>query len=146
MDISKADPNTGKVIIFDVDTTDRGAKYLFNAISDCPLGSNSKFCVKTDPVTGKYIMIGTEQILGKPLNRTVISLAVSDDLHDWKVTTRLFDYSDMDPARVGLQYPDWVFDGDDILLLLRVGYNQADTHHNSNCITFSRIGDFRQYL
>lgn len=146
MDIFKAVPNTGKVIVFDVDKSDRGAKYIFNAISDCPLGSNSKFCVKPDPVSGKYLMIGTEQTLGKNLGRTVISLAVSDDLHAWKVVKRLYDFSDMDPAKVGLQYPDWVFDGDDILMLLRIGFNQADTHHNSNCISFSRIRDFRQYI
>ena len=146
MDITKAVPNTGKVLVLDVDTADRSAKYSFNAISDCPLGSNSKFCVKRDPVSGKYIMIGTEQTLGKPLGRTVISLAVSDDLHDWRVTRRLFDYSSMDPDRVGLQYPDWVFDGDDILMLLRIGFNQSDTHHNSNCIGFSRLKDFRRYL
>lgn len=91
-------------------------------------------------------MIGTEQTLGKPLGRTVISMAVSDDLRDWKVVKRIYDYSDMDPAKVGLQYPDWVFDGDDILMLLRIGFNQADTHHNSNCISFTRICNFRQYI
>ncbi len=146
MDIFKAEPNTGKVLVFDVDPSDRGAKYIFNAISDCPLGSNSKFCVKLDPVSGKYVMIGTEQSVEKSLGRTVISLAVSTDLREWKVVRRLYDYSSTDPSRVGLQYPDWVFDGDDILMLLRIGYNQSDTHHNSNCIAFSRIRDFRQYI
>ena len=146
MDIFKAVPNTGKVLVFDVDPSDRSAGYRFRAIADCALGSNSKFCVKFDPISGKYLMIGTESTPEYPLGRTVISLAVSTDLLNWTVVKRLFDYSNMDPSKVGIQYPDWEFDGDDIIMLLRIGYNQSDTHHNSNCIAFSRIRDFRQYL
>ncbi|MBQ9544037.1 MAG: exo-alpha-sialidase, partial [Clostridia bacterium] len=146
MDIFKADPKTGKVIVFDVDPADPAAPYKFNSISDCALGSNSKFCVKFDPVTGYYIMIGTEQSLEESWGRTVISLAVSKDLRSWRVAKRLFDYHTMDPAKVGLQYPDWDLDGEDIVMLLRLGFNQSDTHHNSNCIAFSRIKNFRSLL
>ena len=146
MDIFKAEPKTGKVLVFDVDSSAPEAPYVFNSISDCALGSNSKFCVKFDPTSGRYIMIGTEQSLNESWGRTVISLAVSDDLHEWRVVKRLYDYHQMDPSKVGLQYPDWDFDGDDIVLLLRLGFNQSDTHHNSNCIAFSRIKNFRSLL
>ena len=52
----------------------------------------------------------------------------------------------MDQGKAGLQYPDWDFDGDDIVMLLRIGFNQADTFHNSNCIGFSRIKNFRSLI
>ena len=146
MDINKGEPRTGKVIIFDLDPSDSTKPYTFNSIADCPLGSNSKFCVKYDSVSNKYIMIGTEQSLTESYGRTIISIGVSEDLHTWKVVKRLYDYHHMDSQKVGLQYPDWDFDGDDIVMLLRIGFNQADTHHNSNCITFSRIHNFRSFF
>ena len=57
---------------------DPEAKLELDRIVDCPLGSNSKFQLYQDPVTKKYIMIGTEQAEDKP-NRTVLSMAVSED-------------------------------------------------------------------
>ena len=36
--------------------------------------------------------------------------------------------------------PDWIFDGDDIRLLTRTAYGGAENYHNSNSITFTRIG------
>ena len=146
MDISKSTPNTGKVIVFDIDPANPEKPYVFNSISDCAVGSNSKFCVKYDETSGLYIMIGTEQSLEESWGRTIISIAVSKDLHNWRVTKRLYDYHQMDQGKAGLQYPDWDFDGDDIVMLLRIGFNQADTFHNSNCIGFSRIKNFRSMI
>ena len=146
MDIYKGIPNTGKLLIFKVDPTDRSAPLIFDRIADCPLGSNSKFCVDFDPVSGLYVMIGTEQSLEENWGRTVISMAVSSDLYSWRTVRRLYDHHDMDPAKAGLQYPDFKFDGDDILMVLRLGWNCPDTYHNSNCISFTRVKKFRQYF
>lgn len=146
MDIAKGEPHTGKTIVLDIDPSTPDKPYTFNSIPDCPVGSNSKFCVKYDPESKMYIMIGTEQSLEQAWHRTVISMAVSKDLHKWKVVKRLFDYHQMDRAMVGLQYPDWDYDGDDIVMLLRLGFNQADSHHNSNCISFTRIRNFRSII
>lgn len=139
-------PNYGKMLVLDIDTTNPDSPYKFDAIVDFVLGSNSKFYVDRDEKTGKYILIGTEQIPDVAPKRTVLSMAISDDLKDWKIVKRIYDYREMDPRKAGFQYPDWEFDGDDILLVTRVGFNGGDTHHNSNCITFERIKNFRQYF
>lgn len=147
MDIgASGDPSYGKMLLLDVDTARLDAPYRFNAVVDCPLGSNSKFCVNYDAQTGYYVMLGTEQVPEKMPGRTVLSMAVSKDLHDWRVVHRIYDFHDRDPKQCGFQYPDWLFDGEDLLLVTRVGYNMSDTFHNSNCITFERIRNFRQYF
>lgn len=147
MDIEvSGEPNYGKMLMLDVDTSHPGNAYTFNAVADCPLGSNSKFCVNYDSVICYYVMLGTEQVPEQMPKRTVLSMAVSHDLRTWRVVHRIYDFRDHDPRACGFQYPDWAFDGDDILLVTRVGYNMSDTHHNSNCITFKRIKNFRQYF
>ncbi len=147
MDIEAAGkPNYGKMLLLDVDTDHPENAYRFNAIVECTLGSNAKFCLNYDAKSGHYIMLGNEQIPDICPKRTVLSMAISDDLRTWRVVHRIYDFRDRDSRACGFQYPDWVFDGDDILMLTRVGYNMADTHHNSNCITFKRIRNFRQYF
>ncbi len=51
-----------------------------------------------------------------------------------------------DPEHVGFQYPDWIFDGDDILLLVRVAFGRSFNYHDANYQCFFRIENYRQYL
>ena len=46
--------------------------------------------------------------------------------------------------KTGFQYPDWQFDGDDIIYLVRTAYKGAPNYHDANRITFGRIKDFRK--
>jgi len=46
----------------------------------------------------------------------------------------------------GFQYPDWQFDGEDMICLVRVAYDGAHSFHDSNRITFHRIENFRRWL
>ncbi|MNL51798.1 hypothetical protein D3C87_1749260 [compost metagenome] len=48
--------------------------------------------------------------------------------------------------RTGFQYPDWVFDGEDIIYLSRTAYQGARNYHDSNRITFGRLVNFKNYL
>ena len=126
----------------------------FVEVIDCPLGANSKFEVHRDPVTGKYVMIGTEQVDDvkdasgnpHPVQRLVLSMAVSEDLRHWRVVYRLFDYRQCDPEFVGFQYPSWLISGNDLYVQSRVAINGGETYHNANCEIFSVVHDFRQYL
>ncbi len=145
-DIERTEPSFGKMILLDIDTSDPKKPYIFNSIVDCPLGSNSKFLIRYDDVSGFYIMLGTEQNPAVTPKRTVLSIAVSKNLTDWTVVHRIYDYRHEDPLKIGFQYPDFRIDGDDLLLATRVGFNESDDHHNSNCITFERIKNFRDYL
>ena len=90
-------------------------------------------------------MIGTEQSAQTP-GRTVLSMAVSEDFYTWRVVKRILDYRHSDPSRIGFQYPDWIFDGDDILLLVRTAFGPSANFHDANYQTFLRIENFRQYL
>ena len=138
-------PKYGRAVVLRGKNDDPEAKLELDRIVDCPLGSNSKFQLYQDPVTKKYIMIGTEQAEDKP-NRTVLSMAVSEDFYTWKVVKRILDYRHADPAHVGFQYPDWMFDGDDILLLVRTAFGRSFNFHDANYQCFIRIENFRQYL
>lgn len=138
-------PKYGRAVVLRGKNDDPEAKLELDRIVDCPLGSNSKFQLYQDPVTKKYIMIGTEQAEDKP-NRTVLSMAVSEDFYTWKVVKRILDYRHADPAHVGFQYPDWMFDGNDILLLVRTAFGRSFNFHDANYQCFIRIENFRQYL
>ncbi|MBR2465887.1 MAG: hypothetical protein IKB38_03020 [Clostridia bacterium] len=46
--------------------------------------------------------------------------------------------------KVGFQYVDFEFDGDDVIFLCRTAINGAASYHDSNCQTFHRIKDFRK--
>lgn len=145
MDIAASTPNCGKALLMRADKRNPEAPLEFEAIVDCPLGSNSKFYTRFDAVSGKYIMIGTEQT-DSAQKRTRLSMAVSDDLYKWTLVHTIFDIRELDPNKNGLQYPDWIFDGEDILLLTRTALNNAANFHDSNCATFKRIANFRAYL
>lgn len=145
IDHPKCDPPYGKGVVLRGDNADPEAPLALDRIVDCPLGSNSKFQLYQDPATGKYIMIGTEQAADKP-GRTVLSMAVSEDFYTWRVVHRFLDYRDADPGHVGFQYPDWMFDGDDILLLVRVAFGRSYNFHDANYQSFFRVKNYRQYL
>lgn len=138
-------PRSGKAVVLRGDNSDPEAPLVLDRIVDCPVGSNSKFQLYKDPVTGKYMMIGTEQNEQMP-GRTVLSMAVSEDFYTWKVVHRILDYRTADPGHVGFQYPDWIFDGEDILLLVRTAFGRSFNFHDANYQTFYRIKNFRQYL
>lgn len=145
IDLHGCDPAFGKAVVLRGDNDNPEAPLRLDRIVDCPLGSNSKFQLYQDPITHKYIMIGTEQSEDKP-GRTVLSMAVSEDFYTWKVVKRILDYHMADPEHVGFQYPDWIFDGDDILLLVRVAFGRSFNYHDANYQCFFRIENYRQYL
>ena len=56
----------------------------------------------------------------------------------------IFDYRDQDVEKVGFQYVDFEFEGDDILFLCRTAINGAANFHDANYFTFHRIKNFRE--
>ena len=79
--------------------------------------------------------------------RNMLSLAVSKDLYDWKVVTTIA--KGWNPISQAFQYPDWQFDGDDIVIASRTawfdGEAEAKNMHDANYMTFHRIKNFRRY-
>ena len=141
-------PATGKHILYRVRTEDPKAPLEFVKFVDSPLACSSKFHVRYDPVTDRYIMLGNETLYPDCRNhqRTVLAMAVSKDLDDWKLVHRIVDYHERSIHEVGVQYPDFLFDGDDIVMLLRVSLNGARNEHDSNYTLFTRFENFRSYI
>ena len=135
-------------ILYKVNTADHDAPMEFVSFVSSPLACSSKFNVHFDEVSGKYIMLGNETLYPDmhAHQRTVLSMAVSKDLLHWELKGRILDYSHMPITDVGLQYPDFIFDGDDILTVVRTSFNGAKNEHDSNYVLFVRIENFRNLL
>ena len=73
-------------------------------------------------------------------------LVISDPfLIHWEMRCILLHHPDV--GHHGFQYPDWVFDGDDLLAAIRTAYDDglggAHNAHDANCLTFHRFARFR---
>ena len=141
--IEDCEPSFGRVIAYRVNTDDPDAPLEFFRFIDFP-ANNAKFMIKYDPVSQKYWSIGDRiDCAERRMHRNLLSLLVSDDLENWRVAADIFDYRHADPKKVGFQYVDFSFEGEDILFISRTAMNGAHSYHDSNCITFHRIKDFR---
>ena len=119
------------------------------------VGGHSKFEIRRDEKTGIYFTL-TNPYTGPVEHKIIVArnelaLAVSKDLRHWRnVATLLKDDSGLSGAelrqKVGFQYVDWRFDGDDIIYLCRTACDGAANFHNSNRITYHVIRDFRKYV
>ena len=69
----------------------------------------------------------------------LLSLMSSDDMINWKVVCDLYDYREKYPEYTGLQYVDFMIEGDDILYLCRTAMNRPHNFHDSNYITFLKV-------
>ena len=143
--ISRCKPSWGKVIAYKVNTADPDAPLTYSHTIDFP-ANESKFMIKYDEKSGKYWSVATRiDCIEHIDNRNLLSLMVSDDLEHWRVAKDIFNYLHTDPMKIGFQYVDFSFEGEDILFMCRTAMNGADNFHNSNYATFHRIEDFRQY-
>ena len=121
-----------------------------NAIIDF-LGSNSNFTIRRDPVSGLYLTLSNEIIGQYETIRNYLILAASRDLRTWRnVMPVMTDDTGFEPEQsklfTGFQYVNWLFDGPDIIYLVRAAYRGAHNYHDSNRILFRRMQNYRQYL
>ena len=71
--------------------------------------------------------------------RTVLALYRSQDLKEWTFLQDVINYSQEDPKQVGFQYPYFLLDGKEMLVLVRSALNCAHSYHDANCTLFKRI-------
>ena len=107
-------------------------------------GNLSKFMIKRDGVSGKYLSIISRRIDEPKTARNLLSLVASSDLSNWELVCDLIDRRYDDPKFVGFQYIDFEIEGDDIIYLCRTAINNAKNYHDANYSTFHRIEDFRR--
>lgn len=142
-DMTKTVPNYGLIIAYRVDEKNPEKPLEFSHCINFP-ANHSKFEIKYDDKSGKYYSIASRIIDSEHFYaRTLLSLMVSDDCENWEVCTDIINRLEEDYHKVGFQYVDFEFDGDDIIYLCRVAMNNASTYHDSNYSIFDRIKNFR---
>ena len=117
-------------------------------------GGTKKFSIRYDEKTGKYISLANyipEEFYGfvPAKTRNTLALVSSDDLVSWEVYEILLQNPDVE--HVGFQYVGWLFEGDDIISVIRTAFQDkygmhANNQHDANHMVFYRIENFRKYL
>lgn len=117
-------------------------------------GGSKKFVIKYDPISDYYYTL-TNSILDKykkkhpkrnPMGfRNVLMLRKSKDLKNWEDVKIILEHEDV--IHHGFQYVDWLFEGNNMIVLSRTAYNDgkvnAKNNHDANFLTFHRIENFR---
>ena len=133
---------------------DEGRRVSFDPASDfidLP-GGMTKFNIRRDPETGIFCLVCNNNTDPRyPNQRNVLSLFTSVDLIHWELCKTLIEDDsalswEESIKQVAFQYPDWQFDGDDIIYVLRTAYGGAADYHDANRITFHRLTNFRDLL
>ena len=133
---------------------DGGQKITFqpnDGFIDFP-GGMTKFTIRFDIVSEFYLTLSNNNPnIENPSRRSLFSLHASENLTDWQHKMTLLEddsglSDDQSIELAGFQYPDWQFDGEDIICLVRAAYDGAHNFHDSNRITFHRIENFRRLI
>jgi len=134
----------GLVLAYRVNTEDPEAPLEYDHAISLP-GNHSKFMIRYDDVSGYYYTIICRITDVNILrDRRLLSLMRSRDCETWEIVCDLIDKREEDPEEFGFQYPDFFFEGDDILMLCRTAMYKPINFHDANYSTFHRIKNFRK--
>jgi hypothetical protein len=113
-------------------------------------GGAKKFTIRFDLVSKMYWTL-SNPVLPKHKDpdpgrvRNAVALMRSADLRKWEMRCVVLYHPDV--SRHGLQYLDWLFDGDDMIVAARTAYgtgvSAAPRQHDANYLTFHRFKSFR---
>ncbi|TWU19950.1 sialidase family protein [Allorhodopirellula heiligendammensis] len=115
-------------------------------------GGAKKFTIRFDPQSQAYwsltnlVVPIARQAGGAAASiRNTLALVKSTDLKSWETKCILLYHPDTE--KHAFQYPDWQFDGDDLIAAIRTAFDdgQGGAHraHDANYLTFHRFIDFR---
>ncbi len=152
VDVLRVDcPSGGKAAIVDVSASGREATFdPATGFVDFP-GGAKKFTIRYDAESKRYWSLANfipPKHRGPRAGgvRNTLALTSSADLHRWTVNGILLYHPDV--IRHGFQYPDWQFDGEDIIAAVRTAYDDglggAHNAHDANYLTFHRVRAFRR--
>ena len=122
--------------------------------------SVSKFCARYDEATTLSLSLSNYPSIptpapskGPPLagHRNILCLTASEDLIHWKVIDILLvDREIMNPIcsakSHAFQYVEWVFDGEDILYVVRESVGYTNCYHDGRCVTMYRLKDYAKLV
>jgi hypothetical protein len=139
-----------------MDISDDGQSLAFRQSTDFHRfpGGSKKFTIRFDPVSKKYWTLSNhvppeyrDDNRKSAQTRNSLFLCSSADLRKWDIPEKPV-LSHPDPKNHGFQYVDWLFDGDDLIALVRTAHDEpggvAHNAHDANYLTFHRIQDFRK--
>ena len=135
--------------------SDDGKRATFDAETDFidfP-GGAKKFTIRFDPRLKAYwslvnpvVPVSRLQRQNAASIRNTLALMRSTDLKNWEIRCILLYHPDV--VKHGFQYPDWQFDGDDLIAAIRTAYDDglggAHNAHDANFLTFHRFAGFRE--
>jgi hypothetical protein len=113
-------------------------------------GGAKKFTIRFDQKSGCYWSlvntVKSESANLKPIAaRNTLALSRSVDLREWEIRAILLEHPDV--RLHAFQYADWLFDGDDMIAVVRTAYDDpeigASSAHDANYLTFHRFKNFR---
>lgn len=116
-------------------------------------GGAKKFTIRWDAKSRRYWslvnpVLPQHEGVDAAKARNVLALASSPDLYRWTMHQILVQHPDV--VNHGFQYPDWLFDGDDMIAVVRTAFDDeaggAHNNHDANYLTFHRIPSFRDAL
>jgi hypothetical protein len=152
VDILRTDyrPEGGKAAVITISDDGRNASFdPTTGFIDFP-GGCKKFVIRFDPVSQKYWALSNpvlpRHVGGNPeRTRNALGLMCSENLRNW--TLRCVVLYHPHTNHYGFQYPDWLFDGEDIIVVSRTAYGEgedaAHNQHDANYLTFHRLKNFR---
>lgn len=114
-------------------------------------GTTKKFVIRWDEQSKQYFalanIVAPADVTMKESGdvRNTLALLASPDLRKWTLNTVLLHHADA--TKHAFQYPDWLIDGDDLILASRTGYDSPaglpPRGHDANYLTFHRFKNFR---
>jgi len=115
-----------------------------NGFIELPGGNHNKFTIRFDPESKLYWAL-TNYLPNRSAVRNTLALVCSPDLRKWDIRTVVLYHPDS--GHHAFQYPDWQFDGEDIIVASRTAYGDehggAHNFHDANYLTFHRVSRFR---
>lgn len=115
-------------------------------------GGAKKFSIRYDDKSKRYwslsnpVQLPRHEGVDPARARNVLALVSSPDLKTWTQHKILIEHPDV--VNHGYQYPDWQFDGRDIVAVVRTAHDDDDggahNNHDANYLTFHRIKNFRK--
>src|SRR5262249_43443942 len=128
-----------------VEVSDDGRRLTFDPAAgfiDFP-GGCKKFTIRFDPASKHYWSLANwvppRHTGNNPeRSRNTLALIRSPDLRHWEVRSVVLYHPDTQAH--GFQYADWLFDGDDLIALVRTAFDDglggAHNQHDANFLTF----------
>lgn len=121
-----------------------------NGVVEFPY-TQSKFTVRYDETTGRYLSLTSLSTANSVLQRNVLGLVASKDLIHWEIVDVLLVDREMVNPTVSMhahafQYVDFVLAGNALYFLVREAVGDTITFHDANYVTLYRIEDYAAWI